>query len=200
MDQRDRVIGAACFVLLIQFFVLHVVVESAWTEPYSWAANAISDLGTARSPWHTAMNVSFVVNGVCMAVGGLLLGRVASGDLLPARRYLLRTAAVLLGLNRRRRARFRRVGRHRAAPARCTAGTARVGRGGGARGHLPDAARDDRHRRCTTGPAAWAKSARAPGRPVAVPPRGPFRTVWPAGPRHGRVPEPRHLGRSPATG
>ncbi|SFB08891.1 hypothetical membrane protein [Amycolatopsis marina] len=107
MDQRTRgrrgttaiqVAGALCFLLLIQFFVLHVVVESAWTTPYSWATNAISDLGTARSPWHTAMNVSFVVNGLCMAAGGLLLGRAVSEQLAPGSRHLPLTAAALLAI------------------------------------------------------------------------------------------------------
>ena len=44
------------------------------------------------------MNVSFVVNGVCMAAGGLLLGRMVSGDLRPGQRQLPNTAAVLLAL------------------------------------------------------------------------------------------------------
>lgn len=60
--------------LIVQFFVLHVVVEAVWTEPYSWAGNAVSDLGnTQTSPWHAAMNVSFVLLGICMAVGAVLL-------------------------------------------------------------------------------------------------------------------------------
>ncbi|WP_173870911.1 DUF998 domain-containing protein [Streptomyces albus subsp. chlorinus] len=72
---------------VVQFFVLHVVVQSAWARPYSWARNNISDLGNAHcalqtdpesryvcSPGHELMNVSFVTLGALLAVGAALTG------------------------------------------------------------------------------------------------------------------------------
>ncbi len=65
-----------------QFFVAHVTVESAWTRPYSWARNNISDLGNAHcamqsepepryicSPEHGLMNASFIALGTLLVVG-----------------------------------------------------------------------------------------------------------------------------------
>lgn len=95
---RHLAVGALCWTVLIQFFVMHVVVESAWATPYSWAANAISDLGSTRSPWHTAMNVSFAINGVCMGAGGLLIGRTVTRNSAPGRRHLPPAAALSLAL------------------------------------------------------------------------------------------------------
>ncbi|MFD9817999.1 DUF998 domain-containing protein [Streptomyces violascens] len=71
----------------MQFFVIHVIAESAWARPYSWARNNISDLGNAHcalqsepepryicSPEHTLMNGSFVALGVLLVVGAALTG------------------------------------------------------------------------------------------------------------------------------
>lgn len=88
------------------FFVGQLVVQSAWTTPFSWADNNISDLGMVAcrdwgsparyvcSPWHPLMNAVFVLNGVLIAVGAL-------GVFRGAVRYLLLAAAigcVLVGL------------------------------------------------------------------------------------------------------
>ncbi|MFI9806037.1 DUF998 domain-containing protein [Streptomyces sp. NPDC052301] len=72
---------------VVQFFVIHVIVESAWARPYSWARNNISDLGNAHcamqqhpepryvcSPEHGLMNTSFVVLGTLLVVGAALTG------------------------------------------------------------------------------------------------------------------------------
>src|SRR5262249_991552 len=72
-------------------------VAAAWAHPaYSWSANYISDLGNTKcglfavphankilvcSPRHTSMNVAFVLVGVLVIVGALLLRRM-----WPARR------------------------------------------------------------------------------------------------------------------
>jgi hypothetical membrane protein len=98
IGERNLAIGALCWTVLIQFFVMHLVVESTWTMPYSWASNAISDLGNTRSPWHTAMNLSFAINGVCMAAGGLLIGRTVARYSASDQRRLPRAAAVSLAL------------------------------------------------------------------------------------------------------
>ncbi|WP_424886979.1 DUF998 domain-containing protein [Streptomyces sp. XH2] len=72
---------------MVQFFVIHGIVESAWARPYSWARNNISDLGNAHcatqqepelryvcSPEHGLMNVSFIVLGALLVVGAALTG------------------------------------------------------------------------------------------------------------------------------
>ncbi|MFI9205753.1 DUF998 domain-containing protein [Streptomyces sp. NPDC053048] len=80
--------GAAAWIVAgVQFLVVQLVVQSAWHTPYSWARNNISDLGNVGcgtwdesrpryvcSPLHDAMNTSFVVHGVLLLVGGLLIG------------------------------------------------------------------------------------------------------------------------------
>ncbi|MFJ3900895.1 DUF998 domain-containing protein [Streptomyces sp. NPDC090025] len=83
-------IGYAAWVLgVVQFFVVQVVVGSAWAAtPYSWMDNNISDLGNALcatqsepepryicSPRHDLMNFSFVALGVLLVVGVVLTGR-----------------------------------------------------------------------------------------------------------------------------
>lgn len=69
----------------IQYFVVQLVVISAWTVPHSFANNFISDLGNTEcgmyaglpvcSPLHLLMNLSFVVFGVTMALGSVYLMR-----------------------------------------------------------------------------------------------------------------------------
>jgi hypothetical membrane protein len=74
--------------LAAQFFVAQLVVASAWPGPFSLRTRMISDLGNtacgpshrprstgACSPWHAAMNASFVIVGVTMAAGALLTRR-----------------------------------------------------------------------------------------------------------------------------
>lgn len=68
-----------------QFFVAQVIAQSRWTTPFSLATNYISDLGNTTcglyppvigayvcSPWHTLMNMSFVLQGVIILVGAML--------------------------------------------------------------------------------------------------------------------------------
>ncbi|MGW7256903.1 DUF998 domain-containing protein [Streptomyces sp. NPDC054834] len=70
-----------------QFFVTQVIVQSAWTRPYSWARNNISDLGNAHcamqsepepryicSPEHGLMNASFIALGTLVVVGVVFAG------------------------------------------------------------------------------------------------------------------------------
>ncbi len=87
-------LGAWALVLgVVQFFALHLIVQSAWPEPYSWADNNISDLGAVGcgpwegdgrhvcSPLHAWMNASFVAQGALLAAG-LVLARPLRGRLL----------------------------------------------------------------------------------------------------------------------
>jgi hypothetical membrane protein len=78
--------GAVLWILNVQYFIMQLVVAAAWTGvSYSWANNTISDLANTRcgaygarsvcSPLHTAMNISFVVLGVTIVSGAILLQR-----------------------------------------------------------------------------------------------------------------------------
>jgi len=80
--------GAFIWVLVIQFFIAQIIVQSAWTTPFSLTANYISDLGNTAcgpypvgssmyvcSPWHAGMNASFMVQGLIILVGVALIYR-----------------------------------------------------------------------------------------------------------------------------
>ena len=92
-DRRPRVLAAAAWLIgSAQFFVAQFVVAAAWDTPFSWARNNISDLaetgcrsapGDGRwisSPLHPVMNASFVLTGVFLAVGALVLMRAVRGN------------------------------------------------------------------------------------------------------------------------
>lgn len=79
-------VGAAAWVLVGPLFLLaQLLVQAAWSTPFSWARNNISDLGNARcqawgddtryvcSPLHALMNAAFAGTGVIMLVGMVLL-------------------------------------------------------------------------------------------------------------------------------
>lgn len=81
---RYPIAGPIVWLLSIQFFVVQVVVASAWTQPpYNWWLNAISDLGAAGcgqfdgryvcSPLHGLMNTSLILLGLGMAIGSVLI-------------------------------------------------------------------------------------------------------------------------------
>src|SRR6476659_548997 len=80
--------GAIVRMLAIQFFIAQIIVQSAWTTPFSLTANYISDLGNTTcgpypvgstmyvcSPWHAWMNASFILLGVIILVGAALIWR-----------------------------------------------------------------------------------------------------------------------------
>lgn len=79
---RYPLAGPIAWMTCLQYFVVQVVVASAW-QSYSWKLNAISDLGAIRcgqfderfvcSPLHGLMNASLILLGLSMAVGSLLL-------------------------------------------------------------------------------------------------------------------------------
>jgi hypothetical membrane protein len=90
----------------ILFFVAQVIVGAAWSNPpYSWAHNNVSDLGNVYcqqwvengnspqyvcSPLHTVMNTVFILEGVCV-IAGIILVRS-----LWRRSWVSRFAQVLL--------------------------------------------------------------------------------------------------------
>ncbi|MET1020666.1 MAG: DUF998 domain-containing protein [Arthrobacter sp.] len=77
--------GALALLSVLQYFVAEAAVIGAWAgeQPYSRRTGFISDLGAADcgvfdgrdvcSPAHVLMNASFVVQGIGMMVGALLL-------------------------------------------------------------------------------------------------------------------------------
>ena len=76
-------VGPIIWILSIQYFVGQLIVASAWSPAYSWANNLISDLGNTLcgqyagrmvcSPAYNTMNASFILLGITMALGSLLI-------------------------------------------------------------------------------------------------------------------------------
>lgn len=76
-------LGPIIWVLSVQYFAAQIIVASAWPKAYDWAGNFISDLGNTAcgqfasryvcSPDHALMNISFILLGVIMATGSLLI-------------------------------------------------------------------------------------------------------------------------------
>jgi hypothetical membrane protein len=75
---------AVGWVLSVNFYVVQILAAAAWRTPYSLARDAISDLGAVHcgmrepsgylcSPWHAAMNLSFVATGLLIAAGAFRL-------------------------------------------------------------------------------------------------------------------------------
>jgi hypothetical membrane protein len=69
-------LGAGWWALCFQFFVAEQIARMRWPGHYSMSINWISDLGAAHSPLHWVMNSSFVVQGVLIAVGAILMRRL----------------------------------------------------------------------------------------------------------------------------
>src|SRR6476661_3211462 len=84
-------LGALAKLSVLQYFVAEAAVIGAWAAPerYSRRTGYISDLGALRcgefsgrdvcSPAHLLMNASFVVQGIGMMVGALLLSSAVLG-------------------------------------------------------------------------------------------------------------------------
>lgn len=77
-------VGPIIWMLSVQYFVSQAIVASVWSPAYSWVNNLISDLGNTVcgdlyegrmvcSPNHALMNASFILLGVIMALGSLLI-------------------------------------------------------------------------------------------------------------------------------
>jgi hypothetical membrane protein len=80
---RFPFVGPTMWMLSIQYYLIQVAVALDWKTSYSLAHNTISDLGNTAcgiydsrnvcSPLHSLMNASFVMLGVFMATGSLLI-------------------------------------------------------------------------------------------------------------------------------
>lgn len=76
-------LGPIIWLLSAQYFAAQIIVASSWPRGYSWANNLISDLGNTAceqygdkfvcSPYHVLMNGSFILLGLIMALGSLLI-------------------------------------------------------------------------------------------------------------------------------
>jgi hypothetical membrane protein len=71
-DKRLRW-GGLAWLLTLQFFVVETVAQLRFGDVYSRADDVISDLGASYSPAAGLMNASFVLQGVLIAAGALLL-------------------------------------------------------------------------------------------------------------------------------
>jgi hypothetical membrane protein len=73
MDDHRRRWGALAWLLTLQFFVAETIAELRFDAPYSRVDDVISDLGAGYSPAASLMNASFVLQGVLIAAGAVLL-------------------------------------------------------------------------------------------------------------------------------
>jgi hypothetical membrane protein len=78
LDTRLRW-GGLAWLLTLQFFVAEAIAQLRFGAGYSRADNVISDLGASYSPAAGLMNASFVLQGVLIATGALLLRPVLRG-------------------------------------------------------------------------------------------------------------------------
>ena len=78
-------LGPILYVASIQYFAVQLFVALQWRPPYNLSRDTISDLGNTAcgtwngryvcSPFHNVMNASFVVVGITMALGSVLVSR-----------------------------------------------------------------------------------------------------------------------------
>lgn len=68
-------VGAALWLCCFQFFVAEQIARLGWTGHYSMARNYISDLGTTQSSLHLVMNCSFILQGLLIFLGAVLMGK-----------------------------------------------------------------------------------------------------------------------------
>jgi hypothetical membrane protein len=80
----STIMGSVFWIAGLEWFVAQGVAQAAWTTPYSLSSNFISDLGAVNcrsdpglgyvcSPLHVLMNYSFMLVGICMVAGVVLL-------------------------------------------------------------------------------------------------------------------------------
>ncbi len=83
-NDRYRWLGPLIWFFSIEYFVIQLIVAMYWKSPhYNWGFNTISDLGNTVcgiyngrdvcSPLHYLMNISFILLGLLMASGALLI-------------------------------------------------------------------------------------------------------------------------------
>jgi hypothetical membrane protein len=70
---RHPLFGPAVLISSVLYFAAQVAAAWVWNPPYSVVTDTISDLGRTTSPRHALMNAAFVLLGVVMALGSLLI-------------------------------------------------------------------------------------------------------------------------------
>jgi hypothetical membrane protein len=71
--------GAVCWILCLQYFAAEAIAVAGWRGRYSFHDNYISDLGALAcigsgcSPLHAMMNASFMLQGVLIFAGAVLV-------------------------------------------------------------------------------------------------------------------------------
>ncbi len=81
--RRYPLLGPLLWLASLQYLIVQPFVAAAWPVSYSWKNHFISDLGNTVcgtysglyvcSPLHSVMNLSFVVFGITIATGSVLL-------------------------------------------------------------------------------------------------------------------------------
>ena len=76
-------LGPIVWILSVQYFIVQLIVAGVWPQAYDWKHNLISDLGNTMcgiydgryvcSPLYGLMNLSFVIFGITMALGAILI-------------------------------------------------------------------------------------------------------------------------------
>ncbi len=80
---RYPFVGPGMWILSVQYFLVQLIVAIAWPNQFSLAYNTISDLGNTVcgiygsryvcSPLHISMNISFIILGLFMSLGSILI-------------------------------------------------------------------------------------------------------------------------------
>lgn len=88
---RYPLLGPSVWMLSVQYFIIQIIVALSFTPSYSLRFNTISDLGNTVcgiyssrnicSPQHSLMNASFILLGLLMASGSLLIYQEFKKDL-----------------------------------------------------------------------------------------------------------------------
>ena len=80
LTQFRLLLGGCAWILTPLYFVGQILVQAAWTTPYSMIDNRVSDLGNTTcgttvantyicSPLHAVMNVTFILTGMLILIG-----------------------------------------------------------------------------------------------------------------------------------
>ena len=80
LTQFRLLLGGCAWILTPLYFVGQILVQAAWTMPYSMIDNRVSDLGNTTcgttvantyicSPLHAVMNVTFILTGMLILIG-----------------------------------------------------------------------------------------------------------------------------------
>ncbi len=70
---RHPLVGPAVLISSTLYFIAQLAAAWVWNPPYSVITDTISDLGKTTSPRHVLMNAAFVLLGVVMSLGSLLI-------------------------------------------------------------------------------------------------------------------------------